>query len=164
MPKISIYVSSEMKASMDDAEREVNWSAIAQRAFEAELNYVISIKEVKDMSEVIERLRASKQKSAADEIADAKSLGVEWAKLHAEYNELRRMSMVDTDGLDILSGLEAATHIYGNVIEQDDRPDKDELAELFLVDPDTIGFLTPEFVEGFVDGAKDVWEEIKGKI
>ena len=41
---------------------------------------------------------------------------------------------------------------------------KDELAELFLVDPDTIGFLTPEFVEGFVDGAKDVWEEIKGKI
>ena len=63
MPRVSIYVQDEMKARMDEADDRANWSGIAQRAFETELHHLEAVKEIKSMSDVIERLRASKQRS-----------------------------------------------------------------------------------------------------
>jgi hypothetical protein len=33
MPRVTVYVDDNLKARMDDAGKDLNWSAIAQRAF-----------------------------------------------------------------------------------------------------------------------------------
>ena len=167
MPKISIYVPDDMKARMDVAEARANWSAIAQRAFGVELNHLESVREVKSMSDVIERLQASKQKFAEKEMAHAKERGVEWAKTTAEFDQLRKMAMVDTVGLDLDLGVNSATLVYELVMGIELGPDPsdfEDLASFFLIDYDLVRTMSPEYVEGFVDGAKAIWNEVEDQV
>ena len=151
MPKISIYVPDEMKARMDAADA-LNWSAIAQRVFALELGHFEAKKEVATMDDVTKRLQASKNKFAETEIANGRKAGLEWAKQEAEYDELRTIAIFDTVGLDLLGGIEAAAHVYDHVFN-DDQPHEDELAGFFRWPEDQIYTITPEWVEGFVEGA-----------
>ena len=176
MPKINIYVPDEMKARMDGAETTANWSAIAQRAFESELNHLERIKEVKSMSDVIERLRGSKQNKAEELQKQGRERGVDWAKHSAEYDELRRASQTDTNELDqaIIVGDPdeayrdwVARHILaGSEWDAYGWDERWELtANLFGVDEDMlVAVVTTEFIEGFLEGAADVWDQVKGEI
>ncbi|MGH2619178.1 MAG: hypothetical protein ACRDHG_01230 [Anaerolineales bacterium] len=47
MARISIYVSDEQKAEMDKLEAQANWSSVAQKAFEQEINRLRWPKETK---------------------------------------------------------------------------------------------------------------------
>ena len=163
MPKISIYVPDDIKARMDRVGKQANWSAIAQTAFHVELEQIEATKEISTMEDVIERLRASKSRFRLEEISDARKCGADWAKNHAEFSELRRLTTVDTEGFDHVSGPEAAFAVYKHLVGEDPY-DKDELANLYMIDPEAVDSITPEFVEGFVLGAGGVWEEIKDHI
>lgn len=163
MPRISIYIPDDMKARMDKASDDVSWSAVAQRAFSVELDFVESVKEIKTMSDVIERLRTSKQRFAQNELSRAREAGVEWAKKRAQFNELRQIARFDTVGLDMLSGEEAAAYVVNFVIGGD-HFDESDLAYFFGIDEDALDSITPEYVEGFVEGAVAVWEEVEDEI
>ena len=55
--RTTISVPLELKKRMDKVKEDVNWSALACRAFEQKLAEVASKKENKTMNDVITRLR-----------------------------------------------------------------------------------------------------------
>jgi arginine/lysine/ornithine decarboxylase len=168
MPKVSIYVPDDMKARMDAAGERANWSAIAQRAFDVELFHIDAIKEIKTMTDVIDRLRASKEKFIQGELADGKKCGIDWAKKHAEYDELRVLTALTDVGLPVAqgdpeNGYDLAYWLAQKVFE-DERPGDDEIAALLQIDEEAVQGVSREFVESFIAGATDVWDEIKNAI
>ena len=174
MPKISIYVPDEMKARMDVAGQRVNWSAITQKAFECELGHVESVQEIKSMTDVIERLRASKEALAHDSKDYGRTAGQEWAKQYAEYDQLKRLARLNEGDIYNTSDDDpdwAAREIVTNTIVGDHEEAKDVLksasglAELYDIDEDMVDVtLTVDFLAAFVAGATEVWDEIKDKI
>ncbi len=173
MPKMSIYVPDEMKARIDEAGDRANWSGIAQRAFGVELNHLESVKEIGSMTDVIERLRASKEKNAEASINDGRKAGRNWAMRWAEYDALKRVAALNADLLlEIYEEPEIAARaivIEAVVGDRDETRDilkrGSDTAELFSVDEDMIdATLTQEWLAGFVEGAQAVWYEIADKI
>ena len=91
-----------------------------------------------------------------------------WAKKYAEFDELRRMATIDTAKFTLaqaglVSDGVAACHVY-DVVVGEITVNQGELNEFFLIDPDVTEPITPEFVEGFVKGAVEVWEEVKDEV
>lgn len=167
MPRMSIYVPDDMKARMDKAGEGANWSAIAQRAFTVELNHLESIKEISSMSDVVERLRASKERLAADHGAQMRDSGKEWAKNVAEYDELKRIADIDLDDFKERydhSGSECVEGVYKIVMQEDPASHLSQLSDFYLVDDDLVPHLTNAHVEGFIEGAQDVWREVEDRI
>ena len=168
MPKISIYVPDEMKARMDETDDRANWSGIAQRAFEVELDHVETVMEIKTMTDVIERLRASKTESAERQAETGRQLGVDWAKRFADYEELRRIAGIDTSNFQVIYSEDTGWESAEWVVEQtigDAPASADEVAEFYGLENDMLdAVLTTKFVEAFVVGASEVWSEIKDKI
>ncbi len=171
MPKMSIYVSDEMKARIDEAGDRANWSGIAQRAFGVELNHLESVKEIGTMTDVIERLRASKEKTAEASAEHGQTAGREWAKRSAEYDELKRVAAIDIDDIGAAIDDYSALEIVAMAITGDKAEvrtfifDHEGLESIFGVDSDMLEMtLTAEWVEGFVQGAAAVWEEVANKI
>lgn len=95
MARMNISVPDDVKARMDAVEEAVSWSAVASRAFEIELGEIAKRKQVKDMSDVIARLRASKLESDTEEYQNGHEDGKEWAEQYAAFSELRRLSKAE---------------------------------------------------------------------
>ena len=174
MPKISTYVTDGMKARMDEADERTNWSAVAQRAFDLELNHIETVKDIKTMTDVIERLKVSKEKAAANSEDDGRVAGQAWAMHHAEYDELKRVAGLDADDFsdifiddpDWVCRKIVAVAIAGGKDEAKEvLRDKDDTAQMFNLEPDDLNVtLTREFLVGFVRGATEVWEEVKDQL
>ena len=177
MPRVSIYVPDDMKARMDEAGDRANWSGIALRAFETEIHHLEAVKEIKSMSDVIERLRASKEKSSASHESDGRAYGQKWAKHFAEYDSLRCVARLAAS--DFYEGFadDPAGPALGRVVraivgDEDEARhtmrDRFLLAEVFGIEEDEAytegGRLNLEWLSGFVAGAQEVWDEIKDEI
>lgn len=154
---------------------EVNWSKVATDAFEMKLGQLNIQKGSKAMSDVIQRLRASKLEQTSQEHTEGVQEGRDWATRYADFPELQRLSAWwdrsseddreatfttgDTDAFG--SGAYIATIITG-----EDRPNRalvDEFWDQALGDDDNRRF-NDGFVRGFVDGALSVWEEVKDQV
>ena len=131
----------------------VNWSEVAQAAFEREI--VNHNFEVKNMEHVIERLRASKTAFADKERAEGVRAGRNWAQQHASYEHLHTVANLDlTDEANYAVQMDKA---LGNTGLNRD--------ESFWADGDEVWKLpSNEYVEAFVDGACDVWDQVADKI
>jgi hypothetical protein len=159
MAQINIYVPDELKARMDRA-GSVNWSAAAQRAFDIECHLTEVMMTTEDS--VVARLRASKVQEDEELKAEGRETGQRWAREHASFRVLKGVSEISWDGLPV--------EAYG-----------DHLAQLILGDeyPTAVGELwnelrggyddneeepDPAWIEGFVEGAAEVWNEVANKI
>ena len=69
----------------------VNWSAIAVRAWEQEFGRLAEQKKEKDVTDIVDRLRASKRQSESEFYKDGFECGQQWAKGTAEAVELERI-------------------------------------------------------------------------
>ena len=154
-----------MKVRMDNFE-DTNWSGAAQGAFGVRLDQLEAVKEIGEMSDVIERLRASKTEFVQTSLSYGVSGGVEWAKHEASYSELRSMAMVDDSVLEQqIDGRSAALFVYDSIRgPQDEYPNAYDISILFNIAEEVTPLLSPEFVIGFVQGAREVWEEVRDKI
>lgn len=114
----------------------------------------------KDATEqnVIERLRASKTRTLAQAKEDGRESGADWAMYRAEYEELERLAGWDIGDEDDLSW-EMLVVIAGGLGEARDNYD-----EFWEHEIDSREAPRNEFVEGFVEAAKEVFEEIDGKL
>src|SRR5215831_16670109 len=104
MARVSIYVPDELKERMDKVGEAINWSEIARPGFlSAIANH--EHRQGKSMTTVIERLRVSKQKYAAETIEFGDRVGREWASDSAEYEQLIRVASLQDahDWVDALS-------------------------------------------------------------
>jgi hypothetical protein len=157
MARISIYVPDPLKERMDAAEDRINWSEVARPAFEAKVAADEHQREP-TMRTAIERLRTSKQKTIQDDLLSGQQDGRDWARDSSEYSELVRVSRIRFDGGDY-RGAERALKAAVD-------PDDDFTTSVFYdhcFGSETAP-VTDEYVAGFIEGAKQFFDEVKNEL
>jgi len=150
MARMNISISNDLKQRMD-THTSVNWSQTASESFEKKINEIEITLEPKNMAEAIARLKASKAKYDDAVQTQGHQDGVGWAMKHATYEELNRLNQYYDEfmqnGHFIESGGELEDIVTGRNYDielfDDDDPKDD-----------------PSYLEGFVDGALDVFSKV----
>lgn len=91
MARVSIYVSDDLKARMDDSGDTINWSEVARAAF-LEALARNAYKRDLNMEHAIERLRVSRERYQQTAEGRAKDTARKWAATTASYEQLLRIS------------------------------------------------------------------------
>jgi hypothetical protein len=147
MAKINLSIPDELKEQMDTLPGR-QWSQVATRAFEI---YVRQHKVTgANMSEAIERLRASREKVAGEDHANGVELGKKWAMERAEWDELRAVASLEECKRDSVN--------FFAFMENIGFDDEGVLA-LFHRDVDDPP-ISDEMVAGFVEGAELVHDQV----
>lgn len=127
----------------------------------------------RDTSKVIERLRASRQAAVSAKFQEGHQAGEEWASEIADYVELRRLGQMKegTSPVDWdlfwdtgVNDANCASERLAFVIRPDDNEDRQAAAAFWETAVGDGVDLTDDFVRGFVDGALDVWREVRDKL
>lgn len=175
MANLNVYVPEDLKRRMDKVKNPPVWSQVACEAFERKLGELAAQKKDKAMADVIQRLRASKLKSGSEEKQRGRRAGREWAMHRAEAPELQRLSMyyAKLGGLGVASCEEAfiAQHEHDlpgarrfvATIDPDEE-DNRVVEEFWFNEGFDRGLPTDEFVQGFTEGALEVWDEVEGEL
>src|SRR5262245_28354855 len=88
-----IYIPDELDERMKAKGKSVNWSRIAQTAFEGELDKRAELpRRSEGMTGVIERLRKSKARGEEASYQAGQQAGDKWAKHQAEWLELASLA------------------------------------------------------------------------
>lgn len=153
MARINLSIPDGMKQQMDEISG-VSWSSVAAVAFE---KFITQHKTRGDsMSEVKERLLASKARYEAEMIETGESYGRDWGKNEAEYEQL--LSLQKSEEYP-----ESFRELFGLVA---DDPNDGYEYEGFLASVfghewrgDVEKYDNPQFCEGFVKGAVELFKE-----
>jgi hypothetical protein len=179
--RTTITVPPDLKARMEAVEEPVNWSAIACQAFEQRLADITRRRGAKDMRQVVQRLKASRDRVGSDRYREGSEAGKAWAMSHAEADELARLSdLYETherdgsgwDGFFTGGGAYSPAERLAFVILGEEREgDRSTAAEFWERYADVSpsrrrqeGDLFDDFVRGFVDGALGIWDEVKDEL
>lgn len=171
--RTTISVPRDLKRRMDESGEDINWSALACKAFQEKLAEIAARKESKNPDDVIERLRASKERSDSGAYREGFAAGQAWASNTAEAIELervdklhQRLSEADwkwwfaSDDNNTYSPAELFVFIVRPENEQDRAYAESfwrELGRDYLQIED-------EWMRGFAEGALEVWKEVKSKL
>jgi len=156
MPRVTLYVPDDLKARMDEAGADVNWSAVAQRAFmEAVLTHAVR-KDDSDMTSVVERLRASKERVEAAELEFGQRCGKKWAKETAEYDELVRIAKFHQ------TNAEANLATLQQLIDPGGEKTIFEWVDFWRDHGDQEPSDT--FASGFIEGAAEIYAEVADQL
>jgi hypothetical protein len=152
--RISLYISDELKAEMDQIE-DINWSDIARPAF----MHALAIRKQRSnqtMETAIERLRASKAESnKRDELA-GKEDGRKWAENTAEYDELRRVAEIK-----FVHGMSYLDALYSAIDPDNELNEGEAMEQLF---GDEHADVSDEYVAAFIEGAQAFFDEVADKL
>jgi hypothetical protein len=148
MARINIYVPDELKARMDKVGDAVNWSEVTRPAIQAALTKY-EHKKGQNMQTAVERLRASKEVAMAGEREEGWAEGRRWAENLAEYKQLVRVSKIEVGRcINVFEALAEALDLEGGI-------------------RDLVDNLPPEpeaFLEAFVEGAQEFFEEVREEL
>jgi hypothetical protein len=171
MARTTISVPDDLKKRMDRVKEPVNWSAIATEAFELKLGEFARNRKEKTMDNVIERLRASKIQRVNVVQRLGGEAGKDWAKNIAEFDELERIADIDTS--DYFAGQPNAPYgwsdylafaILGTSRDDMDASISGDFWDSALGDSRDPRLESEKFLEGFIDGAADVYRDVASKI
>ena len=155
MSKISIYLSDDLKGRMDEA-NFVNWSNVAQRAFETHLATGCGIT-------VIDRIRLSKAALVGDGRGTWAYDGRQWAEKFADYEQLKEIGEADLDMIDCDPPADdALLRFLSGVLFGDDLPGNLKETEEFLAGTDVD--VTRQDVRLYLEGVQAVWNEVKDQL
>jgi len=162
MARIQIYVADDLKKRMDRV-KGPNWSELACNAFERKLGELAEKKGKKAMADVIQRLRASKIEADSE----PRGMGESWARDTASAEELDRLERfaaslaqgdwVTGDG-DAFTLAERVFFSLEPINNGDQRAAKDFWEFLGEGEPNDL------FVSAFVQGARNVWRQVRDKL
>jgi Arc/MetJ-type ribon-helix-helix transcriptional regulator len=154
MARLSIYVRDDLKQQIDEAGDTINWSEVVRPAITAAL---AAHKHRKDqnVSSAIERLRASKQESDQDDRTTGHIDGRTWAENDAEYAWLRRLANNSVRA-------HAPSGALFRAIDPNDEMDNSELGKICFGDDDDDRSDT--YIEGFIEGAVEFFEQVRNQI
>jgi len=173
--RTTISVAADLKRRMDKVTEDVNWSGLACRAFEGKLAEISSRKQEKDMSDVITRLRESKRQNDTAATAAGREAGERWVKEVAEVAEIQRLeaawdSLGANDQWTMFSVPDGNAYSAGECLVFTIQPDNDgvrqaaeEFWDFFLGD-NIEAQNDAAFMEGFITGALDLWQTLKGQL
>jgi Bacterial RNA polymerase, alpha chain C terminal domain len=145
MARISLYIPDELRARMDAAGTEINWSEVARPSLTAAVA-AVEHRKGQNMSTAIDRLRASKRQFDQQEKTSGYNAGRSWAENKAEYKELVRLQR-----------------------ERKDRPEETpEDAFNRAVDPSSAREITTwpsdRYGSAFVEGALKFFSEVRPEV
>lgn len=170
MAKMTIYVPDAVKERLDAVKDSANWSEVAVRAFEIKIGELAAAKKERDMTSVIERLRASKLSHAGEAHQLGHEVGREWAEAEAEYVHLKRLAEFDErqrnherQGGKPCEGNEVAREMLGGEDEVS-WDDAEAFWEQITGGGGKLDINDPAFVLGFRDGALEVFTEVQDRI
>lgn len=152
--RMNISVPDTLKAKMDAFADKVNWSQVASAAFERKVE--IMEKFHKGLEDGLARLRASKEESHNELREEGKEFGIECAKKHFSYSELKKISKWRDE--EIVGYYEEDQLAYKFWKENDLAPPESEFFEMHRIDEDLSE--SPHFTEGFIEGAMGVFDEV----
>ena len=161
MARVNISVPNRLKAAMGSVEG-TNWSAVAQAAFEYELQRITSITAAATMDKVVERIRASKAIHSKDQEKLGDQSGREWAANKAESPQLEALELFEGDDSVDADVLNAQG--VGIILSMAEFPNDTEIRDFWAAVTGAHGLPSDAFVAAFVNGAKAVWDEVKDKI
>jgi hypothetical protein len=170
-----ISIPMDLKRRMDKVADQANWSAVAAQAFEIKLGEIAATKEKMNMNDVIQRLRALNFGETSQVYKTGQEVGQEWAKENAGPSELRRLdewkASMDAEGMfcksptsPFIAAYSMADALYFSMSPENDN-DRDASHEFW----ESVGASNDQqsdsdFIEGFCEGARDIWIAVKDKI
>jgi hypothetical protein len=169
---MNISIPADLKQRMDAVKVRVNWSGIAAHAFRVHL-YNLAVKKGKktNMKTVIERLKISKQASDSASLNEGERDGREWAERKAEAKQLERLEAAynATGGWWFQGGSTsayAAAELFYFIIEPDDDGDRSAANDFWTrwFHEERPALPDDEYVNGFADGALDLWQGVKDQL
>ncbi|OJW25105.1 MAG: hypothetical protein BGO49_11550 [Planctomycetales bacterium 71-10] len=180
--RMTISVPNELKARVEAAGESVSWSAVACAAFEAKLGQMIEDKGARDMQDVVTRLRATK---AAAEGEDYRIMGrvsgAAWARDRAtagqlgilekfrEQNREHGISLAEWFERDLYGGwthADALAALFMGYLDLQDceNDEMTDVAERKSEDMFQSSRTDLHWLRGYVEGALDVWGQVKDQI
>lgn len=172
--RTTISVPSDLKKRMDKVKEPVNWSAVACLAFESKLGEIAARKEKKAMEDVIQRLRASKQKSDSELHIRGREAGIDWAKNNASFSELSKLHDYSEHmelyelAHDYQQAFSPYEYVYFLIHPEDhgDRAACNDFWERTVGEGEgvKVNLIEPEFLLGFCCGALEVFQEVQEKL
>lgn len=171
--RMTISISAILKKEMD-AINGVNWSAVAARAFEAELVEVRARKETATMDDVIERLKAADKEDASEAFANGKEAGDTWARQQGRPKQLRRLAEFPGDPTYTISdmlgvfcnGMNSgiACGLFDWMKPHGDQSETRDFWDGILGDGGMELIEDEDFALGFFAGALEVWGKVEDKL
>jgi hypothetical protein len=174
MARMTISLPDGLKDRMDAVMEPGNWSAVASRAFEIELGEVAKRKREKDMSDVIQRLRADKLGGQDTAYKKGFTDGQYWARDVAGYGQLERLAAwaEDENWIDTFYDLSedawsSATRFYleveGKNTQDYEQNHYDEFWERAAC-VEEASVLTGAYVHGLAEGALNIFREVQPQL
>lgn len=173
--RMTISMPADLKARIDATKENVNWSAVAAKAFEEKLADIANQKARKTVSDKVQRLRASHLRAADEHYAEGEEAGREWAGDVAEAHELQKLaSFREKCGPDWHGLFEDNPHrdyhpahwIYFQLYPhyKGDRGLADEFWNEILGEDNKTSVEDLAWLKGFCEGAVIFWNEVKDDV
>jgi hypothetical protein len=174
--RMNISVPDDLRKRMDRVSKknDVNWSAIACRAFADQcLTLESRQKEIPDMADVLSRLRGLDQAEKTETEIAGFAAGAEWAKATATPKQLRRLAKARDRVYDwsfhVEGGAYTSYERFYFIVEpesDEDRHAAESFWEEALGDEEVKKWEGEQndFVHGFTLGAMSIWEQVEGKL
>jgi len=171
MARTTISVPDDLKKRMDRVKEPVNWSAVAAKAFDLKLGELARNRKEKTMDSVVERLRASKIQHVNAVERLGREAGRMWASNVAEYDELEHIADIDTN--EWFNGEPMAPYgwcdylafaVLGTPQSELDGSVSQDFWDSAVGDSHDPRITSEKWLEGFIDGATDVYRNVEGKI
>ncbi len=172
--RFNITLPAELRAAMEEA-AGVNWSAIAAQAFKSHLQAIAAESEVETMDDVIARLKAADELDTNQITQEGKSVGARWAKESARPRQLRALQKwYEKCKSDTRAALQSyvnkepgtiASHLFHTVY-----PMAGDSGISFSFWENNLGLISAtalddiDFAVGFIEGATEVWAQVKNQL
>jgi hypothetical protein len=152
---------------MKDCGEEVNWSAVAARAFAAEVARQNVKKHDVDIDDVVARLRATAGRTRTKLFESGRCQGERWAQVQATANQLRALHTkrreAKTKGganaenwLSVIDGKRSPVDVLSQIVGIENKTPRNAKTEALMQ--------SSEFVHGFVAGALHVWKQVARRL
>jgi hypothetical protein len=159
--RTTISIPKELKDEMDAAGEQVNWSAVAARAFRSELARIAATrKRHMTKEEVVKRLKAKQEQEME---AKGKAHGREWAERFAGPSALLRlMRWYNMRQFNENASFKRMEDLYSYLYPSGEDLQTFKAETCANEWPDVCH--DTDYTAGFVDGATDVWDEVEGEL
>jgi hypothetical protein len=152
---------------MKDCGDEVNWSAVAARAFQAEVARLGTQKRSVDIDSVVARLRATDNPTRSELFEAGRLQGEKWAQRQATANQLRALHVKSREAraksganvenwLSVIDNKRPAVDVLSQIVGIEEKANRSSEAQALMK--------SSEFVHGFAAGALHIWKQVARRL
>jgi hypothetical protein len=165
--RTTISLPADLRSRMKACGEDVNWSAVAARAFAAELARIKTQKDDVGLEDVIARLRTTKHQSRSELFHQGRLQGEKWATRQATAAQLRSLWAARRD-----AKRQSGTNAENWLASVDNkRPPAQVVMQLIgrekTFSPGSEGerlIKSSDYIHGFAAGAIHIWKQVAKRL